>query len=150
MSKKEANENYIHVCQESEVEAKEYIKSISSAGFSDEEFKTVVEFYLFNAPILKNDKSDQFGLKNLKNYGWNGKQGMCKLERELLKVSQISSFCFIRSTSIGLTLNQMKLGNDKWCVAHPRAVLKQDYNCDVFETGEVKISNKETRMECLF
>lgn len=150
MAKKEANENYIHACGEPLVDAKKRINSISCAGYSDEEFKKIIEFYLFNAPTLKNNRNNQFGLKSLKSYGWRGNSDMCKLERELLKAANMSSFCFVKSSSIALTLNQMLLGSEKWCIFHLRAVLNQEYNCDVLETGKVEITNKETRMECLF
>lgn len=150
MAKKEANENYIHACGAPAVNAKDSIKSISCAGYSDEEFKKIIDFYLFNAPILRSGKSDLFGLKNLQDYGWRGNSDMNKLERELLKAANMSSFCFVKSSSISLTLDQMQLGTGNWCFSHPRAVLKQEYNCNVLETGKAEITTKETRMECLF
>lgn len=150
MAKKEANENYVHACGLPMVDAKKYINSISCAGYSDIEFKKIIEFYVFNAPILKSDKTDLFGLKSLKDYGWHGNSDMSKLERELLKAGNMSSLCFVRSSSIELTLNQMLLGTENWCISHPRAVLKQEYNCDARESGKAEISNKESRMECLF
>lgn len=150
MAKKEANENHIHVCREPLVDAKEYIHLISHAGYSAQECKEIIEFYLFNAPILTGDKNNRFGLKSLKDYGWHGNSDMCKLEKELLRAANMNSFCFVRSSSISLTLNQMLLGTNNWCVSHPRAVLKQDFNCNVLEDGNAEIANKETRMECLF
>lgn len=150
MAKNETNENYVHACGETLVDAQNYINSISCAKYSNEEFKEIIEFYLFNAPVLKSDKSDKFGLKKLKDYGWAGNAAMSQLERELLKTAQMPSFCFIRSSTINATLNQMRLGEGKWCISHPRAVLKQENTCNVQESGKVEITNKETRMECLF
>lgn len=150
MANKEINENYKHVCDSTLINPSEHIRSISLAGYSDEEFKSIMDFYILHAPILKSDKTDAFGLKNLKDYGWRGNSDMNKLERELLKVSTIQMFCFIKSSSIQGTLDQMMLGKGNWCVEHPRAILKQDFDVKIFESGKVEITNSETRMECLF
>lgn len=150
MAKRTSNENYIHSCDCSCVNAPRYICSIADAGYSDDEFKSIIEFYVLKAPIMKSDKSDSYGLKNLKEYGWFGNAGMNELERKLLKSSNIPSFCFIRSTTIKDTLENMLLGDANWCVEHPRAVLKQDFTTKVFENGKVEVDTSETRMECLF
>lgn len=150
MAKQETNENYIHVCNSPLINSENYICSMAEAGYTSEEFKSIIEFYVLHAPILKSDKSDAFGLKNFKDYGWRGNADMNKLERELLKTSGIQSFCFIKSSTISNTLEQMQLGTNAWCVEHPRAVLKQDFVVTITENGKVEISNSETRMECLF
>lgn len=150
MAKQEMNKNYIHACNSTLINSKNYICSIAEAGYTSDEFKSIIEFYVLHAPILKSDKSDPFGLKNLKEYGWCGNTSMNKLERELLKSSGIQSFCFIKSSTINNTLEQMQLGANEWCVDHPRAVLKQDFAVTITEDGKAEITNSETRMECLF
>lgn len=150
MAKQEANPNYTHACLSPLIAPKQCICSIADAGYTCDEFKSIIEFYVLNAPILKSDKSDLFGLKNLKDYGWRGNGDMNKLERELLKDSKIHSFCFIKASTIHDTLEQMLLGENGWCAEHPRAVLKQEFGVTVTEDGKVEISNSETRMECLF
>jgi len=149
MVRNEVNENYKHVCCSSKVNITNYICSLSDSNYTHDEFKRIIEFYVLKAPILKSDKKDSFGLKNLKEYGWTGSSHMGKLERELLKTSQIQMFCFIRSSSIKNTLTQMEL-DSCICVDHPRAVMMQSFNIEALENGEIKISNGETRMECLF
>jgi len=127
----------------------DYISALSCGIYTDEEFKSIIEFFVLNAPVLKADKTDDFGLKSLKNFGWYGSSGMNKLECELLKASQLPFLCFIRSSSINATLEQMNL-NDQICIEHPRAVLMQNYSFSILENGVPKIENAETRMECLF
>jgi hypothetical protein len=150
MSKCNTNENYIHSCNCPLVKADEHICSFSKIGFRSEEFYDIIEFYLLKAPIQKSDAEKQFGLTKLGEYGWVGNAGMSKLERELLKSSGISSFCFIKADTISETLEQMQLGNERWCVEHPRAVLKQDFKVKLHENGRVEIIGQEKRMECLF
>ncbi|MBQ8323795.1 MAG: hypothetical protein IJX82_01425 [Clostridia bacterium] len=150
MAKMETNENYTHACNSKLTNPENYICSIADAGYTNDEFKAIIAFYVLHAPTLKSDKSDSFGLKNLKDYGWRGNSDMNKLERELLKASGLQSFCFIKSSAINNTLEQMQLGTSAWCVEHPRAVLKQDYTVTIAENGKAEISNSETRMECLF
>lgn len=148
--KRETNENYVHACDSELLIPNDFICSISQAGFETEEFFKIIEFYVLNAPILKSDKTDLFGQRSLKDYKWVGNSGLSKLERELLKKSGIQSFCFIKATSIKETLNQMLLGDGRWCVEHPRAILKQDFGINVMESGQAEVLSKETRMVCLF
>ena len=149
MAQTEVNKNYTHACEHQLVNINHNICSIAQIGYTAEEFKQILEFYVLNAPILKSDKTDVFGMKSLRDFGWKGSSDMNRLERELLKSSQIPNFCFIKSTSINKTLEQMLLST-QICSKHPRAVLKQDYSVTVLESGCVEVSNKETRMECLF
>ncbi len=144
----EVNENYKHSCNSQKVCLVNHIASLSAA-YTDKEFKSIIEFYVFAAPILKSDKPDAFGLKNLKDYNWKGKADMSKLERELLRASEMSGFYFIKASTISGTLAQMDLV-DCVCVEHPRAVLMQNYSITVFENGRAVLNNSETRMECLF
>lgn len=143
------NENYVHSCNCPAIAPKNYICALSDAGYTDSEFREILGFYVLNAPILKSGRSSEFG-KSLKDYGWCGNSKMTALERKLLKVSEIPSFCFIRADSIDNTLEQMQLGKGNWCVTHPRAVLKQNCKAKLLENGEVDVTNDETRMECLF
>lgn len=144
----EVNENYKHSCNSQKECLVNHISSLSAA-YTDEEFKRIIEFYVFAAPILKSDKSDAFGLKNLKDYNWKGNADMNKLERELLRASEMLGFYFIKASTISGTLAQMDLV-DRVCVEHPRAVLMQNYSTTVYENGRVVLNNSETRMECLF
>lgn len=150
MAKKYINENYFHICDEAQVTLKEHALSVFEMGYSEEEQIKIIDFYLFHAPILKSSSPDDiFGLKSLKSYSWIGNPGMSKLEGLLLKDATISTFIFLKSTSIADTLESMNL-SDKLCITHPRAVLKQNATVSVREDGSVLISQKETRMECLF
>ena len=149
MASKKANENYIHNCGNDKVKIDNYIKSILRMGFSDIQLKNIINFYLCNTPMLKNDKNDSpFGLKTLKSYGWVGNQ-LSKLEGKLLKAANIGNFILIKSDRIDETLKNMDL-SEKICIEHPRAVLKQNFSVTVKENGTANISETETRMECLF
>ena len=150
MAKKHFNENYVHSCDSVQEEILSKINSIAQMGFTEEQIVKIVEFYLFNAPVLKSDKKDDvFGLKSLKEYGWTGTSAMSKLEGRLLKSAGISIFCFIKGDSIDETLDSMNLGS-KICTEHPRAVLKQNAKVVLYEDGSTEIRQQETRMECLF
>ena len=150
MAKKHINENYIHACDSTQEEILSKTKSISQMEYTKEQVVEIVEFYLFNAPVLKSDKKDDsFGQKSLKDYGWAGTSAMSKLEGRLLKAAGMSIFCFIKSDIIDETLDSMNLGS-KICTEHPRAVLKQNAKVVVYEDGSTEIRQQETRMECLF
>lgn len=148
MAKLKTNENYMHECDSAKYNLKRCIQSIS-AIYSEQDFKTIAEFYLLNAPVLKSGKSDAFGLKSLHEYNWRGNSDMNKLERELLKSSGLSFFCFIKASSIDDTLIQMNLEGDI-CGSHPRAVMLQNCSATIHENGQVEVKASETRMECLF
>ena len=66
-----------------------------------------------------------------------------------MKAADMGIFCFVKSDSIDSTLDNMNLG-ERICINHPRAVLKQNYSVSIQEDGNVLLSQKETRMECLF
>lgn len=150
MAKKHVNENYNHVCDSNKESILAKATPISKMGFSSDQVIEIVEFYLFNAPVLKSDKAkDAFGLCSLKDYGWTGTASMSKLEGQLLKAANMSIFCFIKSDTIDETLASMGFG-EKMCVDHPRAVLKQNVKVVSFEDGSTEIRQQETRMECLF
>lgn len=147
---KRVNENYIHHCGSVQIEIASHIVSLSDMGYDASQTVKIIDFYLFHAPILKNDKSSNaFGLKSLKEFGWIGPQALSKLEGQLLKASNISFFCFIKSDTIDGTLESMNLG-DRICVEHPRAVLKQNAKAFIHEDGGTELRQQETRMECLF
>ena len=149
MASKKINENYIHNCGNEKVKKDNYIKSILSMGFSDAQIKNIINFYICNAPTLKSGKNDSpFGHKTLKSYGWTGNQ-LSKLEGKLLKAANIGNFILIKSDRIDETLENMDL-SEKICIEHPRAVLKQNFSVKVYENGTAKISETESRMECLF
>jgi hypothetical protein len=144
------NENYVHNCGLQQYVLTEYVKSIVDMGFEKQECLDILEFYLFNAPILKSDKKgDSFGLKSLRDYGWNGNSEMSKLEGRLLKAAGLGMFCIIKSDSISQTLVSMDL-EMKVCIEHPRAVMSQKCKVSVQEDGLVVVNQQETRMECLF
>lgn len=150
MAQKHTNENYVHNCGSQQMDITAFAKSIVNMGFQQQECLDILTFYLFNAPVLKSNKTDdQFGLKSLREYGWVGNPDMSKLEGRLLKSAGIGMFCFIKSDSISETLESMNLGQ-KICIEHPRAVIKQNYNVVVREDNSVCITKQETRMECLF
>lgn len=147
---KHANENYVHNCGAKKIILQNYEKALTEMEFEPEQVIRILNFYLFNAPIIKNDKGNaKFGLKSLKEYGWMGNSKLSRLEGKLLKASEIGIFCFIKADSINETLNSMDL-NDKICIDHPRAILKQNIRISVHEDGTTVVAPQETRMECLF
>ena len=149
MSQLKVNKNFIHDCNSPKVNFKDYQKSILDMNFTSQELSDILHFYLFNAPTLKNDKTDNlYGFKSLKEYGWTRKS-LSKLESSLLAASSIDKFCIIKADSIENTLKSMNL-DESICIEHPRAVLKQNFSTSVHEDGSVKITQKEARMECLF
>ena len=80
MGKKDYDENFIHICDKEKVELTNYRRAISQMGYSNDEVIRIVDFYIFNAPI---GKSDNLGLRTLKDYGWVGNE-LSKLEGKLL------------------------------------------------------------------
>lgn len=144
------NENYRHICKSELVSIADSVSIVANTEYTSDEIRKIIEFYLLNAPILKADKTENNGLKNLQDYGWKGNADMMRLEKELLRTAGMQSFCFIRANKIDETLRAMFLGESQYCIEHPRAVLKQEYKIDVSESEDVKLTNKETRMECLF
>lgn len=146
---KNVNENYIHVCELTKINIKNKAIALSKMNFTQPQMLEIIDFFLFNAPVLKtNTKTNEFGLKSLKDYGWVG-PSLGKLEGKLLNAANLSIFCFIKSDTIQETLKAMDL-EDKICVEHPRAVLKQNVKVTLLEDGSTRISQQETRMECLF
>ena len=147
---KKPNEKFIHNCGETKTKIEGREKSIVDMDFDDKELKEILDFYLFHSiTVHDNKKTETFGHKSLQMYGWSGNADLSKLEGRLLRASNIGFFCFIKADSIEDTLDAMNLKNSI-CVEHPRAVLKQKYSVRVQENGEVDVSQKETRMGCLF
>ena len=91
---KHVNENYIHNCRESKVTLETMICGITDMGIDDEDLVHILRFYLFEAPVLKADKSSSFGLKSLKEYGWNGSSRTSKLEGQLCECANMTNFYF--------------------------------------------------------
>jgi len=148
-----SNPNYIHDCGGTKEKITLSYKALSDMGFSSDELIKIIDFYLFKAPIIKNNESAAGGLKSLSDFGWKGSSGpssLSKLEGLLLKESGISSFCMIRSDSIDETLKSMDLLSDSICSTHPRAVMKQNYLLKVNEAGAISLTARENRMVALF
>ena len=109
----------------------------------------IINFYIFNAPILKNGTSNGFN-KSLKDYGWGTTQNNAnKLERSLLKASKLGNFIFLKSSTIENTIDSMDL-NSSICISHERAVLKLNGKVTAEEDGSFVFTESETRMESLF
>lgn len=148
--KDKANLNHIHECQEQHVNIEKYKKSIFESNITEEEKNELIDFYIFNAPVLKNNKNPNGFNKSLKDYGWGTRQNNCqKLERALLKASSLQSFVFIKSWQIKNTLTNMDL-NDSICISHERAVLKLNGKAEIEEDGLFRFVESENRMESLF
>ncbi len=148
----EYNENYVHSCDKEKVEIVVYKKNLSDPNsniYTPEQFKTIIDYYVSKAPVLKNNANNSdFGLRSLANIGWRGSSALGKLEKELIRVAALT-LVFLRSDSIDNTINSMNL-DSKICCVHARGVLKQGFKLNAKENGEIKVSNSETRMECLF
>lgn len=150
MANKNSNPNYIHTCSEVKVDIKVYKKSILHAYLLPIEQITIIDFYLFNAPVLKNGKKENGFNKSLKDYGWGTKENnVSKLERLLLKNSALGGFVCIKSNSLVNTLENMDL-QEKICPVHERAVLKIDGKAEIDEAGSFRFTESENRMEALF
>lgn len=152
---KETNNNSIsnnsHVCNEKKEKLDNHKESIIQSTLTTDEINAVFDFYVLHAPILKSgsDKTDDFGIKSLGEYGWYGNCRLSELERNLLKSGDVHRFVMIRADSINETLENMGLKDDI-CIKHPRAVMQQNFKVTVKENGEVKLEERETRMQCLF
>lgn len=152
MKKKQVNENYIHnsdLCQK--IDLTNCIRSITEMNFKNEELMQIINFYLYESPFMikENDDNKKFGLKTFVDYGWKGNSALNKLESRLLNSSNIGTFCIIKADTISETLQNMNL-DDKICIEHPRAVLKQQCSVKINENGTTTITPKESRMICLF
>lgn len=151
--KKGFNEKWTHRCDEMRVNIEQHTCSVTRLGLNNEELKLVMDFFLFNAPTIKNSETqtvNTFGQVSLKYYGWTGPSLMSKLESYLLSSSGIERFCIIKADNINLTLREMSLSGNHICITHPRAVMQQNCSCTINEDGSTTIEQKETRMECLF
>ena len=73
---KETNNNSIsnnsHVCNEKKEKLDNHKESIIQSTLTTDEINAVFDFYVLHAPILKSgsDKTDDFGIKSLGEYGW--------------------------------------------------------------------------------
>ena len=149
-SNKKENLNYLHICKSQKVEIARYKNSIFNAAIPLEDKLAIVDFYIFNAPILKNGVASNGFNKSLKDYEWGTqKNNAASLERALLKNSTLQSFVFIKSNSISNTLETMDL-KDRICIEHERAVLKLEGKAEIDEAGIFHFSESETRMESFF
>lgn len=152
---KEINNNSIsnnsHVCNEKKEKLDNHKESIIQSTLTTDEINAVFDFYVLHAPILRSgsDKTADFGMKSFGEYGWYGNRGLSELERNLLKSGDVHRFVMIRADSIDETLENMGLKDDI-CIKHPRAVMQQNFKVTVKENGEVKLEERETRMQCLF
>lgn len=150
MSKGKTNENFIHRCTSKQVKIAAYRRSIVESGMAQEDICEILDFFLFHAPMLKNDKKTEYSaLKRLKDFGWTGNAKLLELEGKLLEAAEMEIFCILKSDTIKQTLKEMNLEN-QICICHPRAVMKQNCRITVCEDETVKIGVKESRMECLF
>lgn len=152
---KEINNNSIsnnsHVCNEKKEKLDNHKESIIQSTLTTDEINAVFDFYVLHAPILRSgsEKTADFGMRSPGEYGWYGNRGLGELERNLLKSGNIHRFVMIRADSIDETLESMDLKDDI-CIKHPRAVMQHNFKVTVKENGEVKLDDKETRMQCLF
>lgn len=149
-TKQEANNN-LHECNAKRYPLIPKGASLKEIALSDEEIVMIWDFFVSHAPVKKDKtvNSNDFGLRFLGDYGWNGNADHTALERALIKPAGLGHFVMVRADTIKDTLRSMNL-TDSICWEHPRAVLKQNYNVAVKEDGAVNITNAETRMVCLF
>ncbi len=147
------NENYIHNCDGEKVSIIELKKSLADI-YDENEFKEIIDFYLFHPLILKDERQNsKFGQKCLKEYQWFGNSGqnsLSALEGRMLKAASLGMFCILKSSKITDTIEAMGLNGDIICITHPRAVLKQNVDICMQEDGQVKVSDREKRLVCLF
>lgn len=151
MAKVKEMSNNSHVCSEKKEKLNSNKASIMQSALTSDEINAVFDFYVLHAPILesKPEKTADFGMKSLGEYGWYGNRGLGELERNLLKSGDVRRFVMIRADSIDETLENMDL-KDNICIKHPRVVMRQNFQMTAKESGRVEFKNKETRMQCLF
>ncbi len=138
----------IHTCNEDKYPINPYKKPITDMGYTEQEIIRIISFYLLNAPIC-NDGKKEIGLSSLRDYGWSGLSDLNSLERKLLEASDLPRFCIMKSSTIKKTISSMNL-NDNICISHPRAVMKLNCKVELREDNTFTITNRETRMTCLF
>lgn len=143
------NENYVHSCDSQLVAYSNYEKAIFESGYSYDEFKMIYDFYLAHAPLKRDGNEKVAHIRWLGEYGWKSTNDLRNLERLLLKIAEIPSFCILKSDSLDNTVVAMNL-KDKICIEHPRAVMLTEKEVKVNEIGEVSITTREKRLVCLF
>lgn len=146
------NPNYVHACTEP-LAAKDSGARALASCYSADEIAELFRFYVLEAPALNPGKTTKNSrVRSLKDLGWKDSKTLNQLERKLLQASGISSFIILESTSISLTLKEMKL-TDQICIAHPRCVLQRPTTLALQEDGQIERNNRKTdssRMQCLF
>ena len=97
MSKSKTNENFIHRCTSKQVKIAAYRRSIVESGMAQEDICEILDFFLFHAPMLKNDKKTEYSaLKRLKDFGWTGNAKLLELEGKLLEAAEMEIFCILK------------------------------------------------------
>ena len=150
MGKAKFNENYQHSCNSVKYSLEKYRADLSKHIAADE-YSRIISFYLTQAPIQNKNTGETFGPRSLMQLGWCGNSDLNALESKLLTSSSISSFLFLKSSSINATLQAMNLEGEI-CIEHPRCVIQRTvkklrYN----EDGTIACEYTDSsRMQCLF
>lgn len=143
------SDGYVHNCSETKVEKIKYRKSLKESGFTDEECNKIWDFY------VSRSFAAQTGLSiSLESYGWKDTMsktdGLPALESKLASCAGFSQFIIIRSKTIKDTLANLDLSNGRICIAHPRAVMLQNYSYLIDENENVKLKSDESRITAIF
>lgn len=140
------NEAFVSVGPKTPLHGNE--NSLSETSLTSDEICTIFDFYVSHAPILDNSIKSDFGLRNLKDYGWKSTE-LTELERRLLRESGMDKIVIKLSKTIKQTLHENDLENEI-CLDTPRSVVLQNATVSLEESGKTKIERKETRLMCFF
>ena len=138
-----------HICNNDKTNIELFRCSLKDSPFTDEEVSLIWDFY-----VSHSFAADTGSPVSLSDYGWKDTvsktDGFPALEDALASNAGIARFCIIRCKTIKDTLKAMDLSNNYMCIAHPRAVMMQDFGCETDENEITKISFKESRINALF
>ena len=140
---------FSHSCEQERIIKDRYRSTLKESAFNSEECNLIWDFYVARSFAAATGTSIK-----LTEYGWENTSskvnGYIALETALANNAGIASFGIVRAKTIKDTLTAMNLSGDRICATHARAVLLQDYTCEIDENENVKIKSKESRINAVF
>lgn len=125
-------------------------KSIYDSNFTFEQVSMIWDFY-----VARSLAGTGVLTIPIEEYGWstriNNINGCNILEKELVNAAGIENIIIIKGNSIRLdTLKNINLFGENININNTCIVLQQNVSISINEKEEVEITNKETRINCLF
>lgn len=140
---------FSHSCDDERIEKNKYRSSLKESAFNSDECDLLWDFY-----VARSFAATTGAPITLDVYGWDNTNsklnGYPALENALANNAGITSFGIIRAKTIKDTLAAMNLSGDHICISHARAVLMQNYTCEIDENENVKIKSGESRINAIF